>query len=270
MGRKVFFRTFFITLSIMLVCYGVLYMVIDGRSRPVGKNRQGIPITRQPAPGDSATVMVAVGDDSRRYFFLIKFNGYRGKVSVISISPSYTLPSKGRNLTRSMEKAGILQRVLDIKEEFGINVDYYINTDWNGMRNLLEDFAEFGIEELGRQLPPVIQNFLLKSARGVDRDSLINAAEMAAGFLDNEIGLAFLNESVYRLLKYNGENIHRFAGRQLKKGYSNIDTNINTEAMKKFERILNFIDPKVTGYLRRIVTKDELRRAEKIKECVQE
>ncbi len=270
MGRKVFFRTFFITLSIMLVCYGILYMIIDGRSKPVGKNRQGIPITRQPAPGDSATVMVAAGDENRRYFFLIKFNGYRGKVSVTSISPSYILPSKGRNLTRSMEKAGVMQRVLDVKEEFGINVDYYINADWDGMRNLLEDFCEFGIEELGRQLPVVIQNFLLKSARAIDRNSLINAAEMAAGFLDNEIGLAFLNESVYRLLKYNGDNIHRFVGQQLKKGYSNIDTNINTEGMKKFERILNFIDPKVTEYLRRVVTKDETRRREIIRECVLE
>lgn len=268
-GKKAFFATFFVTLSIMLACYGLLYLAIGGRTTETDNVQKGVPMMT-PGPDDSRTVFVAVGDDESRFFFIVKFNGLQSKVSVVSVSPSYVYPGTGRTLIQSMEKAGVMQCVLDTKEEFGVNIDYYINCSWNGMRTLLKDFTEFGIEELGKDLPPVLKSFLLKEAEKLDADSLINAVERRDNFIDNEIGLAFINECAYLLLKYNGENLYEYAGQQLKANYNSIDTNINTEALKEFERILNFINPNVTEYLREIIISQETDGRTKVKNALLE
>lgn len=268
-GKKAFFTAFFTTLSLALICYAILYFAAAPSSQQTDTRKKGIPMAT-PGPQDSSTVFVSVGDDDGRFFFIVKFNGFQGNVSVVSVSPSYIYPAAQRTLEQSMEKAGIMQCVLDTKEEFGINIDYYINCSWNGMRKLLRDFSEFGIEELGKDLPPVIKGFLLKEAEKLDADSFINAAEKRNRFLDNEIGLAFLNEGAYLLLKYNGEKIPDCIGRQIKANYSSIDTNINTEALKGLERILGFIDPNIAEYRREIIISEEKEGKEKIKQALQE
>ncbi len=269
MGKKIFFKTFFITLAIMMACYGILYIAIDNDSYRADSPKTDVPVNK-PTHKDSATVLISRGDNKRQFFFIIKFNGYQNNVSIITISPSYILPSKNTSLSQSIEKAGVMQCVLDIKEEFGINVDYYINCNWDGMRKLLENFTEFGIEELAGNLPPVIKGFLLANADMLDRDSMINAVEKAGVFLDNELGLGFINEGIYRLLKFNGENIHKYISRQLKSGYSSVQTNINSRDMKTFERVLGFIDPNTALYKRQIIIAGEKYRLKKIKECVEE
>ncbi len=269
MGKKVFFKTFIITLSIMLACYGILYITMGDNTYAAHTPQKNIPINK-PTHQDSATILVSCGDENSRFFFVIKFNGYQNTVSVISVSPSFVLPQKGYSLSQSIQKAGIMQCVLDIKEEFGINVDYYINCSWDGMRKLLEDFCEFGIEELGSGLPPVIKNFLLAGADSLDRDSMINAVEKAGAFLDNRLGIGFLNEGAYRLIKFNGHNLYSLLSPRLKANYSSIQTNINSRDLKKLERIMEFIDPDTALYKRQVVVNGETDRAAKIKDCVEE
>ncbi len=269
MVKRVFFKSFFITLGIMLACYRGLYFSLSGRSRPADTNRTGVPINR-PGPGDSRTLFAAVGDEDVQFFFIVKFNGFANSVSVISLSPSYILPSKGRSLSQSMQMAGVLQRVVDVKEEFGINVDNYLSCTWDGARELLGDFTEFGIEELGESLPPVIKTLLLKSRENLDADSMINAVEMAGPVLDNRLGLGFINEGVYLLIKYNIRSLCPMAGRRLKANHSGIDTNINTGILKDYERVINFIEPTITEYHRRVITADEANGPEIVKEAVKE
>ena len=154
---------------------------------------------------------------------------------------------------------------MDTEEEFGIEIDNYLCCDWDEMRTILQDFKDFGIDTLGENLPQSIRGLLLKNAEKLDADSLINAVEKREKFLDNQLGLAFLNECAYMLMYANGENLYSYAGNRLKECYSLLDTNINTETLKDFQRILRFLDPETTEYIREVVTADDNRATEKIK-----
>ncbi len=262
-GRKAFFITFVTTLSIMLAAFGVLYLMLDRNIIETDTPQPGVAVL-QPGVRDTRNLFLCVGSEDCSFFYIIRFNAPQSKISVVSVSPSYIYPSTGRNLTESMEKAGILQCVMDTKNEFGIEIDNYLYCSWDDMRNILQDFQDFGIAYLGENLPYAIQKLLLKSAEMLDADSLINAVEKRGKFLDNELGLAFLNECAYLLIYVNGENLHDYAGRRLKEFYSLLDTNINTESLKDYQRIINFLDPAVTEYIREVIIAEDNQAEEKI------
>ncbi|MBQ8604516.1 MAG: hypothetical protein IJ410_06715 [Oscillospiraceae bacterium] len=251
-GRKAFFITFVTTLSLMMTAYGLLYLVVDHRVTETDTPQQGIAVA-QPGVHDTRNLMVCVGDEDCRFFFVFRFNAPQSKISVVSISPSYKYSSTGHSLDTSMEKAGILQCVMDTKQEFGIEIDNYLCCSWEEMRTIIQDFTDFGIDQLGENLPLPIKKLLLKSAEKLDSDSLINALEKRNAFLDNELGLAFLNECAYLLLYANGENLDEYAGKRLKDCYSLLDTNINTRSLKDYRRIVRFLDPAVTEYVREVI-----------------
>jgi len=230
-----------------------LYFFLDRNVSETDTAQKGIPV-KQPMADDTKTIFLHTGSDRRPFFFLFKFNAIQSKVSIVSISPDYRYSHTQRTLKQSMEKAGVMQCVLDTKEEFGINIDYYISCGWKHLGEIIQDFDEFGIDELGDRLPVPLKNFLLKEAEKLDTDSLINAIVRREGFLNNDVGLAFLNECAYILVKYNGENLPRYAGRRMKSAYTDIDTNINTEVLKKLERIVTFIDPKISEYVCEVIT----------------
>ena len=261
-GKKAFLITFVTTLSFMLAVFGLLYLMLDKDIIETDTNQPGVAV----APGvyDTKNLFVCAGSDECRFFFVLRLNAPQSKISVVSVSPSYVYPSTGRSLSQSMEKAGVLQCIMDTEEEFGIEIDNYLCCDWDEMRTILQDFKDFSIDTLGENLPQSIRGLLLKNAEKLDADSLINAVEKREKFLDNQLGLAFLNECAYMLMYANGENLYSYAGNRLKECYSLLDTNINTETLKDFQRILRFLDPETTEYIREVVTADDNRATEKI------
>ncbi len=262
-GRKAFFITFVTTLSFMLAAFGVLYLMLERDIIETDTPQPGVAVA-QPGVRDTKNLFIAAGDKECSFFYIIRFNAPQSKISVVSVSPSYVYPSTGRSLAQSMDKAGVLQCVMDTKEEFGIEIDNYLCCSWDEMRTILKDFQDFGIEHLGGSLPRSVQKLLLKSAEKLDADSLINAVEKRGKFLDNELGLAFLNECAYMLIYANGENLYNYAGQRLKECYSLLDTNINTETLKDYQRIIRFLDPAVTEYVREVVVAGDNQAEEKI------
>lgn len=237
----------------MLAAFGGLYIVLRHRSRSAGTPQQGVAIN-QPTVNDTRNLFVSVGDDNSRFFFIFRFNAPQNKISVVSVSPSYIFSTTGRSMAQSMEKAGVLQCVMDTEGEFGIDINNYLHCDWDDMRDILQDFTDFGLERLGENLPAILKSLLLKNADYLDPDSLINAVEKAGRFMDNELGLGFLNECAYLLLYTNGENLDKYAGDRLKESYSALDTNLNTRSLKDYRRIIRFLDPAVVEYVRRVIT----------------
>lgn len=251
-SRKAFFITFFISLSIMMGAYGLLYLSLTYNTSPAGTPQQGVPIAR-PSVNDSKTILMEAGDE-QKFYFLLKFNRIQSKISILSISPDYVYQSTGRSLEQSAARAGIMQCVLDTKQEFGINIDYYLSLSWDQAGRITKNFTDFGLRELGENLPATVKNYLLKNAEKLDTRSLVNMLKKAETFLDNDLGLAFLNETAYLLLFHNGRELYSLTSQQFRNSYSSLSTNINTENLKGFERILTFLDPTVTTYYRNVIT----------------
>lgn len=238
--RKVFFAAFFVTLSIMAAALGRLYLSLRLKPSPAGQRRQGVPMAKI-SPDDSKSLMVEIDGEDFAFYFIFKFNALQNKIGILGISPSYELESAGGSLTQSRQKGGILQCILDIQQEFGVNIDYYLTLSCEDLSRLIGDFKDFGLDRLGENLPRPVKSLLLKGAQRLDGKSLVNALELAGGFLDNEIGLAFLNEAARRLIENNLENLSRLTGDKIKENYSNLSTNLNVQAIEKLERIVGFL-----------------------------
>ena len=266
--RKAFFTAFFISLSIVLSAYSLLYFAIENQTDTASTPKQGVAIST-PLPDDTRTILLEAGNKTK-FYFLIKFNRIQSKISIVSISPSYVYPSCGRSLSQSRQRAGIMQCVLDTKEEFGINIDYYISCSWQQAGRIIPGFRDFGTGRLGRNLPPVVKKFLLENAEKIDIRTLINALDKAEYFLRTDTGLAFLNETAYILLSENGENLYENTSGNFRKIYSTIETNINTEDLQKLERILKFLSPAYTTYCRNIITAQDPSAHRKISRAILE
>ena len=266
--KKAFFTTFAVTLSVMLAAYGLLYLSLSHSTSPAGTPQQGVPVVR-PSVNDSRTIFMEAGDH-QKFYFLFKFNRIQSKISVVSISPDYVYPSVGRSLQQSAARAGIMQCVLDTKQEFGINIDYYISCSWRQAGQIIKNLTDFGLDELGEKLPVTIRNYLLKNADKLDTRSLINVLEKTENFLNNDLGLAFLNETAYLLLFHNGQELYSLTSQQFTNAYSSLSTNINAENLKGFERILIFLDPAVTTYCRNVITSQDADAHSKITQAILE
>ena len=264
--KKAFLTTFIVTLSVMMTVYGLFYLSFTGRSRAAGTPQQGVPVMH-PSAEDSKTVFIEAGNDAK-FYFLLKFNRIQNKISILSISPSYVCTSTGRSLKEAKNRAGVMQCILDLQQEFGININYYISCSWKQLGSIIDNLTEFGIEELGEKLPVPIKNLLMKNAEKLDTRSLINILERAETFLDNDTGIAFLNETAYILLFYNGDDIYSLTEKNFRNIYSNLTTNINTEDLNRFSRIFRFLSPATTTYYRNVITAQDTQAAEKINRAI--
>ena len=226
-------------------------MSIQGKSSAAGKTQQGVPINK-PGVTDSKTILLQTGNDYP-FFTLIKFNAIEGETGIVTISRNYMMEKTQRTLSQSLEKAGIMQCVLDISEEFDITIDYFLQCSWQELALLIGELNDFGIDELGENLPESTKEFLLKNAERIDAHTIINALEKSEAFLDNQIGLAFINESAYLLIKNNTDIMGKECGRILKNNYTKFNTNINSEDMKSLERILSFLSAGGIEYPRDII-----------------
>lgn len=259
--RKAFFASFFVSMIVVLAGFGILYGLMGTGAKETDTPQKGVPVTR-PGTEDSKTLLLCVGDE-HRYFFIFKFDALQNKIGIGAISPQYEF-SAGGSLADSLQKAGIMQCVLDLQEEFGIGIDYYLQCSWSQLGKITEELTEFGVEELGENLPLTVKNYLLKGAEMLDGKSLANAAAKAEAFLDNELGLAFMNETAWCTVKYNLENLSEQCGEAVKKNYSNLITNLNTEDLQKMERIMKFLAVSHLDYPREVIMKGDSRRQEKM------
>lgn len=259
--KKAFFISFFISMVTVLTIYRLAWGGMQSRSKETDTPQTGVP---KAAPGvhDSKTLFLGLGDEENPYFFIIKLSAINNRIGIGCISPSYVF-SEGKTLADSFSKAGIVQCKMDAEEEFGVNLDYYLWCSWAQAATLVADMDDIGLDSLGRQLPPVIRDFLLEGAEKTDGQTLVNCAEKAAGFLDNEIGLAFLTESMAQLIINNPGQLGDCA-RAVRENYSALTTNLNTTSLAGMERITDFLAVSHVEYPRQVIVKGDNRASEKI------
>lgn len=261
MKRKAFFASFFRSLLVVLAGFGILHIIIGTRASETDTPQKGVPVAK-PGIEDTKTLLFCVGDEFH-YFFLFKFDALQNKIGIGGISPAYEF-SFGGSMADSLKKAGVKQCLLDLQQEFGISIDYYLQCSWSQLGDMTGGLTEFGIDELGRGLPPGIKNYLLKGAEKLDGRSLANAARKAEGLLDNRLGLAFLNEAAWCTIRYNLENLPDECGRAVKDDYSRLITNLNTNSINRLDRIIKFLEISHVDYPRQVIMKGDRDRQEKI------
>ena len=264
--KKAFFISFIVSMAAVFVIYSGMWAVIQNRARETDTPQQGVP---KAAPGvnDSKSLLLGLGDKENPYFFVIKTSAISNRIGICCISPQYQFEN-GTNLAESMKRAGIKQCFMDIEEEFGINIDHYLYCGWQQAAKLCEDTGHIDISVFADNLPPVIKDYLLAGAEKINAQTVINCCEKAAGFLDNEIGLAFMTETMTQIIM---ANTHRLAGiaQNIKDEYSALNTSFNTTSLAEMERICGFLADSHIEYPRRIILKGDSKAADKIKTAME-
>lgn len=252
-AKKVFLLTFGLTLGVMMACFALVYFAGGfggGGKAEVNRPQKGISM-QTPGVEDSKTMLLALGSEDSPFFFILKFNALQNKVGIMAISPSFK--ARDNPLQDTLKRTGAMQCLLDLKEELGINIDYYLRVSWSGAAYLAKGLApvDLQLQELG--LPPALEGFVLKRAQSLDADSLANAVAKAAPVLDNPLGLAFLNEYLYALISTNLESLPSVCGARVKADYAALDTNIDTAALTRYGIIVNFLSARDVDYPRRVI-----------------
>ena len=261
-GRKAFFISFFISMIGVAVIYGSMWGMIQGKTRETDTPQPGIAKT-VPGVNDSKTLLLGLGEGENPYFFVIKLSAITNRIGIGCISGQYEF-SDGKTLAKSLKSAGIMQCLLDIEEEFDVKIDHYIYCSWQQAALLAKDMANINTDSLGEKLPPVIKDFLLSGAEKLAADTLINCRQKAAAFLDNEIGLAFLTETMAQLIMASSTNLADIT-ENIKDNYSDIYTNLNTTSLAQLQRICQFLAVSHIEYPRRVIVKGQPEAAEKIR-----
>ncbi|MEG3029234.1 MAG: hypothetical protein RR827_02400 [Oscillospiraceae bacterium] len=240
-GKRVFFLSFFLTFFVMLCSFIGLYWVLDITPREtVGTQQKGVPILKA-GIDDSKTLLLCAKNESTEFFFLIKFNALQNKVSVVSMPRTFRLSLADRTLSQSLEYAGMLQCVYDLKQQFDIAVDYHLLCDYEKLGSIIGSFCGFHAGELGGSIPPAAQELLFKSNDYIDATIIIDSLKYASQDLDNPLGLDFLNKSACSLLKYNLANLKDYGIDSVKENFSHLTTNFNVQSLNKMHRILSLL-----------------------------
>ena len=263
-SRKTFFYSFLLSVFAAMGVFTLVYITMSS-SLETDTPQQGVPMGR-PGIEDSKTVLLCVEGDCP-YFLLMKFNAIENRVGIAAISQGFEISTN--SLGHRLESAGAMQCLMDIEAEYGITIDYYLQCPWQQLAVLVEDMDDIGIDSLGENLPQSIRNYLLKGVNRLDGKSLVNAAEKAAGFMDNEIGLAFLVSGRKALIENNMEKLSTCAGSEMKKNYADYVTNINSSQMKRMDRIINFLSAAHVTYDCAVIVKGDSQSHEKINSIIQ-
>ena len=264
-STKTFFYSFLVSMVVMLMVMGCMGLALANRSTETDTPKEGVPMGMAGGE-DSKTILLCI-DSQYPYFFLFKFSAIENRVGIAAISPSFEI--SGEKIGERFQKAGAMQCLMDMESEYGINIDYYLQCTWRQLEKIVKDMDDIGIHSFGENLPGSIKNYLLKGMDMLDGKSLVNAAEKAAGFLDNEIGLAFLGYSRHILVENNIEILSKRAGDVIKDEYSGIVTNINTSGLNRMDRILNFLSAAYVEYNSVVITADDTTSQQKIDSILQ-
>ena len=240
MGKtKAFLYTFGISFSITLICYGILYWTIPPKS--VDKNQQNVPILTAQAQ-DSKTSLIVLNNKDSNFFFLLKLNGIQKKVGLISIPPDFYITNSGRTMEESFEYAGIMQCVQDLSNEFDLNIHYHILCTEENLSNIISSFSGVYIDKISNFLPPSINNLIFKGTDYMDIATFTSTVSKLGVYLDNNIGIEFLNNIGIYLIKNNMDNIGAYVIDDIKKNFSHLNTNISTEDFERLKRIMSLLN----------------------------
>ena len=262
---KAFFYSFIFSAITLMIIFGCVDAALNTRTSETDTLQQGVPMGMAGGE-DSKTILLCV-DEKYPYFFLFKFSAIENRVGIAALSPSLEISDK--NLAEIFSKAGGMQCLMDIEEQYGINIDYYLQCSWQQLGKIAGDMKPIEILSFGENLPDSIKNYLLKGVDMLDGKSLINAAEKAMGFLDNEIGLAFLTLSRHYLIENNIDILSDCGSIVLKENYSGIVTNINTNRLNRMDRILTFLAESFVEYRSVVVYGEDTDSHEKIASIIQ-
>ena len=262
---KVFFYSFILSLMVGLAMLGGVNIILANSSKETDTPKTGVPM-REASVEDSKTILLCI-DSYQPFFFIFKFSAIENRVGIAAISPSFEINDE--KLEDKFKKAGAMQCLLDIENLYGINIDYYIQCSWQQLGKTLSGMRDIKIDSLGENLPVSIKNYLFKGTDTLDVKSLINAAEKASAFLDNDVGLAFMAYSRHWLLENNTDLLHGCASPVIKEDYSEIVTNINTERLNRMERILHFLASAHVEYKSVVITQGDSLSHEKIDSIIQ-
>lgn len=265
-GKKAFFYSFLISMAVVLAGFGCVYVLTENMARETDTPQYNVP-KAFPGAEDSKTLLLCV-DSHQPFFFVFKFNAIENRVGVVALSPSFQL-KKGASLQQIFERTGAMQCLMDLKEEFGMEIHYYLQCTWQQLGQMCRQLTDIGIDSLGQNIPDYIRNYLLKGAERLDGQSLVNRAEKAAGFLDNELGLAFLTQGAVRIVENNMARLSDGPAKVLKEGYSGIVTNINTQALKGLGRITDFLGANYVEYDSTVILNKDTSRQEKMDSVIQ-
>ena len=262
---KTFFYSFIFSAITLLVIFGCVDVSLKTKSSETDTPQQGIPMGMAGGE-DSKTILLCVDEDFP-YFFLFKFSAIENRVGIAALSPSLEISEK--SLAEIFSKAGGMQCLLDIEKEYQINIDYYLQCSWRQLGKITGNMKPIEILSFRENLPDSIKYYLLKGVNILDGKSLINAAEKAMGFLDNEIGLAFLALSRHYLIENNIDILADNGSSALKENYSGIITNINTTRLNRMNRILNFLAASYVEYRSVVIRNDNTDKFEKMASIIQ-
>lgn len=236
---KAFLYSFGIAFSLMLICYSVLYWTIPPES--VDKSQKNVPIlTAQPQ--DSKTTLLVLNNEDTNFFFLLKFNGIQKKVGLISIPSDFYIESCGRTILESYDYAGIMQCVQDLSTEFDLNIHYHLLCNEKTLSKIISSFSGIYVDKINDFTPQSVKELIFKGTDYMDIGTFISTVAQLSVYLDNTVGLEFINNIGMYLIKNNMLNIAAYSIDDVKKNFSYLKTNIATEDFERFKRIFTLLN----------------------------
>lgn len=263
--KRTFLISFFLSFIVMMTALGVVWLGIVIKPKPVTNRAERVPIIN-PGPEDSKTLLLAVGQQP--FFFIIKLNAIENRIGIVGVSADYK-PGRDSALWQIADFESVAGCQSALKENLGINIDYYLSCSWGQLRGILKGFEEVELWELGQDVPSGISSYLLKNASRVDTDSLINRLEKAEKFMDNEVGLAFMTECCCLFMRQNRRDMGQLFCDGVKEEYNGLNTNLNSQSLERLLTISKYLARGEAQYQRTVVCADEPAAEQKVKAVIE-
>ncbi len=265
-AKKIFLKSFFYSLIFIFILYIALLFMInsnDNEIQEIGVNQEGVSILA-PAVDDSKNILIVLDGYENRFYYILNLNAIQNKVSLVSIESDFLLKDSETTLDENYLKAGIMQASFDLSKDFGINIDYYLSLNYETILELSKDFKDVNIKSISDNMPDMLKDLLLKSAEEIDINTIINLIIKGENILSTTEGTAFFNELLFFILRDNILDIDEEFTDSFKENFSYVQTNINTIAIEKLQRINSFFNLEDTMFLRDVIFLDDENYLDKI------
>ncbi len=264
-ARKVFFKSFFYSLLIIISLYFILLFLINNQPtvKEIDTNQEGVRIL-SPDVDDSKNILVVFEGFENRFYYILNLNGIQNKVSFMSVDKDFYLNSIEKTLDESFETAGVMQSSFDLSREFLLTIDYYLTIDYQTAISLSKDFKDMNIKSISDGMPEEIKSLLLSSQEEIDINSLINLISKGENILAESEGLSYFNSLLFFILRDNILDIDEEFISTFKDSFSYVETNINTIAIEKIKKINSFFSMEETMFLTEVILENDENYLEKI------
>ncbi|MBQ7283791.1 MAG: hypothetical protein IJW74_02920, partial [Oscillospiraceae bacterium] len=235
---KIFFTTLLSSVCIVLLSFAALYWAIAPSHTQVGTSKTDVPLLTAES-GDIKTALVATEIQHTRFFFVIKLNAVKTKISIAAIPADYHLAKAGRTLSQSLNYAGIMQCVQDLTDDSGIPIDYHLLLDEDSLKQLLSAFGDTNMQSFAHIIPQDIASFWSDTA--IDANALADLLCRCAPQLDTAEGLEFLTHLTAHLIQNNTVNIQNYTLADITDSFSVLSTNIGVQQAARLNRIFTLL-----------------------------